>query len=361
MKKYLSFIFISIFMTLSGFSQELIPTEYNGKFGYNDASGKIVIAAKYNLASEFMGNIAAVSINEKWGIIDKNGNELTKIIYDKLIPEPQRPIVWVIIGTKMGLINLQGKGISAIQYDNTKHFYSEKLAPVQKGENWGFIDFMGEEVVKCKYKYVANFNNERAWISNGNGIGFINEEGIEIIPFKFYAADNFDENGLCKVQTQKDGDYTLIDKNGRNFFLNYKQIFRFDTKTYALQTNSGINFVNSKNQLLVSTEYIRLTAPTEGEKVRLWCVENSKGKHGFINDNMKIAINCIYDDAKSFINGLCIVKLNNRWGIIDTTGKEIIPLQYESIKNTINYDGNFIVKKEGKEYQINSKGELLSR
>ena len=65
--------------------------------------------------------------------------------------------------------------------------------------------------------------------------------------------------------------------------------------------------------------------------------------YGFINDNMKIAINCIYDDAKSFINGLCIVKVNNRWGIIDTAGKEIIPLQYESIKNTINYE--FIKKR----------------
>lgn len=361
MKKHLFFIFISSFITLTGFTQELIPTEYNGKFGYNDTSGKIVIAAKYNLASEFMENIAAVSISEKWGIIDKKGNELTKIKYDKLMPDSKNPIVWVIIGAKMGLINLQGKEISPIQYDNTQHFYSEKLAPVQKGENWGFIDLMGKEVVKCKYKSVANFSNERAWISNGNGIGFINEHGIEIIPFKFYAADNFDDNGLCKVQTQKDGDYTLIDKNGRSVFLNYKQILRFDTKTYAVKTNSGINFVNSKNKLLESTEYIRLTPPLEGEKVRLWCVENSNGKHGFINDNMKIAINCIYDDAKSFINGLCIVKVNNRWGIIDKAGKEIIPLQYESIKNTINYDGNFIVKKDGKEYQINSKGDLLSR
>jgi hypothetical protein len=361
MKKYLSFIFISSFITLTGFAQDLIPTEYNNKFGYNDTSGKIVIAAKYNLASEFMGNIAAVSINEKWGIIDKKGNELTKIIYDKLMPEPQKPIVWVIIGTKMGLINLQGKEISPIQYDNTQYFYSEKLAPVQKGENWGFIDFMGKEVVKCKYKSVANFSNERAWISNGNGIGFINEQGIEIIPFKFSEAEYyFDDNGLCKVQTQKDGDYTLIDKNGSSVFSYYKQILRFDTKTYALKTNSGINFVNAKNQLMGSTAYRRLTPPLEGEKVRLWRVENSNGKLGFINENMKIAINCIYDDAESFFNGLCIVKLKNRWGIIDTTGKEIIPFQYESIKNTFNYDANYVAKKEGKEYQINSKGELLN-
>ena len=38
-----------------------------------------------------------------------------------------------------------------------------------------------------------------------------------------------------------------------------------------------------------------------------------------------------YDEARSFENGLAAVKKNGKWGFIDKTGKEVIPMQYSDV------------------------------
>jgi tetratricopeptide (TPR) repeat protein len=53
------------------------------------------------------------------------------------------------------------------------------------------------------------------------------------------------------------------------------------------------------------------------------------GKYGFIDKTGKEIIPLIYDDAYSFSEGLAVVKLNSKWGFIDTTGKEVVPLKYD--------------------------------
>lgn len=361
MKKKILLILLSCSYALVANSQTLTAFEVNSKFGYKDATGKIVIAAKYDAVSDFIDNIAAVTINKKSGIIDKKGNELTKLIYDSFTPELNHSIIWVTIDKKIGLINFQGKELSKIQFDEIKYFYDQKLAPVRKGELWGFIDAFGKEIVPFKYTYAHNFSNERAWISNNNGIGFIDEQGKEVIPLQYKEADFFDDFGVCVVQYK--GSYELIDKNGKDISPPYKMIKRFDSNIYAAipyGNNDLFNFIDSKNQIIKTTTFISIFPPMENENVVLWRFTNEDGKYGFINTDLKIVINSIYDNSDYyFMNGLCPVELNNKWGVIDVTGKTIIPFQYESIKTTYIRDGNFKVKKEEKEFIINSKGQIV--
>jgi len=67
--------------------------------------------------------------------------------------------------------------------------------------------------------------------------------------------------------------------------------------------------------------------PSEGlRKVR------RQDKWGFINKTGKEIIPLKYDDVDSFYDGLAKVKLNSKYGYIDKTGKEIIPIKYDSIR-----------------------------
>lgn len=52
-------------------------------------------------------------------------------------------------------------------------------------------------------------------------------------------------------------------------------------------------------------------------------------KRGFIDDNGKIIIPCIYDDATLFYHGLSCVKLNEKYGCINFSGIVIIPFEYD--------------------------------
>ena len=46
--------------------------------------------------------------------------------------------------------------------------------------------------------------------------------------------------------------------------------------------------------------------------------------------NGKVVISCKYDDITGFSQGLSAVKLNEKWGYIDTNGKVVIPFKYDN-------------------------------
>jgi hypothetical protein len=70
------------------FSEGLAKVEINGKSGFIDRSGKIVIKADFkgdagfNAAGSFYEGLAPVSINGKYGFIDKAGNLKIKPQFD---------------------------------------------------------------------------------------------------------------------------------------------------------------------------------------------------------------------------------------------------------------------------------------
>ena len=46
----------------------------NGKYGFIDKKGKVVIPFKFNYAKHFCKGFAEVLLNGKWGKVDKVGN-----------------------------------------------------------------------------------------------------------------------------------------------------------------------------------------------------------------------------------------------------------------------------------------------
>ena len=62
-----------------------------------------------------------------------------------------------------------------------------------------------------------------------------------------------------------------------------------------------------------------------------------------------------YDDADSFSEGLATVKLNDKYGFIDKTGKEVIPIKYDYAEGFS--EGLAQVKLNNKWFYINQKGE----
>lgn len=63
-------------------AQELKPCNINGKFGFRDKSGNIVIPAKYDRALDFCEDLARVMQKGKWGYIDKTGLMVIPVQFD---------------------------------------------------------------------------------------------------------------------------------------------------------------------------------------------------------------------------------------------------------------------------------------
>ena len=63
------------------FSEGLASVKINGKHGYIDKRGKIVIEPQYDLAGDFREGLALVEINRNPVYIDKHGNVVTELEY----------------------------------------------------------------------------------------------------------------------------------------------------------------------------------------------------------------------------------------------------------------------------------------
>lgn len=82
-----------------GYLEEgLAPVEKNGKYGFIDKTGKLMIALRYDGARGFEEGLAAVQQNDKWGFIDRTG---------KIVIAPQYDDAF---GFSEGLANVQQNG-----------------------------------------------------------------------------------------------------------------------------------------------------------------------------------------------------------------------------------------------------------
>ena len=79
------------------------------------------------------------------------------------------------------------------------------------------------------------------------------------------------------------------------------------------------------------------------------------GKWGFIDESGKTVIDFKYDEVSGFTDGMANIKKGNKWGIIDKKGMEIVIPKYEEIWSF--KEGMAVVKRNNKYGYINEKGK----
>lgn len=158
-----------------------------------------------------------------------------------------------------------------------------------------------EWIITPQYYGVAEFSEGYAAVTDGLGKwGYIDCNNNLKIKYKYAVANTF-ENGIAKVGIKKSGinpysqnyDYFFIDNKGEKI--------KYDTKIEQNQKETEPDLV----------------------------LFSDNDKYGFKNRDNQIVIPAIYDAAIEFYNGYSSVSVQNKWGIIDTKGKIIIPLEFE--------------------------------
>ncbi|GGE02101.1 hypothetical protein GCM10011312_26820 [Planktosalinus lacus] len=220
----------------------------NDKYNYVDLNGELISSAFYYDAEDFSNGLAPIKFSEngKWGYIDKTGILQTDTIYDYVYDFDKKQAK-VEIGNERFIINKKGQIIDTLKTDYTKTKRKFRLIGnsdqgtlgrvnrngdvimegiytsfgyVQKDIFWynkqgkyGLADTTGTILIKPIYEYLTYFsNNGLALTKKDNKFGYINENGIVIINFKFDEARGF-KNGLAGVKIN--GKWGFIDKKGQ--------------------------------------------------------------------------------------------------------------------------------------------------
>src|SRR5665648_497350 len=207
-----------------------------GFCGFRNSIGEMVTPYKYDDANPFKDNLALVVLDEKYGYIDKKGNEVIPLKFYRAVSFSEGlAAVKLNWNSKWGYINCQGKEVIFSDYDKIGSFI-DGLAKVEKHYKTGFINNSGNIIIPLKYNNVSLFSEGLVGVRNDSDrCGFINKDGEEIIPCIFDTAYSFsDDFALVQVVTK----WGFIDKQ------NYVVIaFQYID---AMSFNKGLAPVRSK-------------------------------------------------------------------------------------------------------------------
>lgn len=303
------------FERIGPFSEGLAyALDSGGNVGYIDRSGNTAIPFQFEKASTFHEGLAAVRKNGKWGFIDKTGKLAIPNIFDS-VRRFSEGVAAARIGVKFGYIDKSGNFVIAQQFGRARHFIAG-LAYVQIDGKRAYIDHRGKPIGGRMYDDLAQFAEGRAAFKAKDKYGYIDEKGREAIAAQFDQAYNF-RDGIAEVMvgsTKK-----TIDYSGKfvKTPLLYKEFWDGLDKEGLLGTYKN-------------------------------------GKYGFRDCSGRFVIIPSFDEVGFFDNGLCPVRVRDKWGVIDRAGNLVIKAQFDELDRS--FSEHLIAARSGKKWGVIDEG-----
>lgn len=303
------------------YSEGMAIVVNNGIYGFIDENGlEIVAPTKYTHAERFSEGMALVRIINKFGFVDKTGTEVIPVKYG-YASSFSEGLAFVLDnnGTNQYFIDKQGKIILKLEHEYTSPGFKDGLVNVSTGDKYGCMDKTGKVVIPIKYDNLIEFKDGLALVSINNKCGFIDKNGKEIIPIIYDKVSRFND-GLYGVSIK--GKYGVIDRN---------------------------------NEVVIPFIYEFAEVYGDGLSSVVY-----KGKIGFFYNDKQI-IDFKYDNVAFVSQNLIGVYLNNKFGCIDKTGKQITPFIYEGLHMMPFYAGFglVVVNNKYRVLNLNNGKELI--
>lgn len=338
---------------------------------------------------EFLPNESHCQIknNDKWGLIDYNGNLIVDTISDfSLIKESLIPFK-----NEYGKIGLMDK-------DRNEKFPAMASGVKYIEPNFYALKLPGEEIlvnskgriIKTKYK-IRSFNTQsfkenvigvEVWLGNqqGTASGYIDTTGKSITKFKYCYNGVFSNNIASVTELDYKTKY-YIDKKENIIFRcpeNWVVAKSFEGDLAMIQVeNKGIGFINRDFQIVVEPQYNSygfkegfyyvsknnkpgvlnsdgdVVVPFEFDRVtrlndslfivgkvffkkkynnlhKLWSFENTYYKYALYNTFQKrLVLGYDYEELKKASLNILIAKIGDHYRYIDTKGVSLTKLQFE--------------------------------
>jgi len=307
-------IFLTLLLPSNSFSQP-VPTPrnepdgatlfvvtVNGKYGFMNREGKIVIQPLFDKAYPFTDGLAAILKHDSWGFIDTMG---------RVVIEPE----FVSVG-------LFSEGLAT---------FEDKQNPGKKG----YIDKVGHMVIKPRFDAASNFRNGVARVGfatiKGKLLSWVADVGLE-----------------C--------DYKFIDRTGK--FVPEPPPLHYATgeagERIPFRKGELAGYLDTKGKVVIQPQFQLASEFSEG----LACV-CKEGAFGYIDPTGEWVIPPRFPHANDFSDGLAGVSFGDQgWAFIDRSGKVVIPGKFAWVYGGFRH-GVAEVAFDGKRGYINKKGEWI--
>lgn len=339
----------------------------NGKFGFVDRVGNVILKPIYDSAENFKDGYARVQIENDYFNINKKGDKSEPIKASKFNFNIKEITVSLESNGTYSLVNCNTK--KTLEKDINTISIQGNFILITKNNKKGLLDFAGNTVLKNTYEELILKKNKIIGKSGNNIDIFDNHVKLEK---KLSLSDNnfkiYDEkrsdNAVLIEQNSKKGLINIIDnkmmsprfeslsfleksglfsakystenylidvkKNVATLFTleNYEEFSKGIIKTNKYGENQGL--IDSENNIILPSEY-QISSLSNNTAI---IIKNNL--YGLINAKGKIIMDPKYqkitNSDNSYIDGddeLILVKFNNKVGFADRNGNMKINFQYE--------------------------------
>jgi len=335
-----------------GFQEGLGEVELNGKWGFINPLGAVVIEPRFDGVSSFHGGLAIVrsgailktreavyvGLGGNCWYIDKNGQAVHKIegrpfSEGLAVVRTKGKLETILTGkAEFGFIDRKGKMAISQKYSRVESF-SEGLARFEDPNGkFGYINAKGEVVIKPHYFWASDFSEGLAEVSVDSAkSGYINKRGEIVIDSQYDYAQLFSE-GFAAVGDKPSSKWGYIDRAGKQVIpFKFDDAKPFSEGYAAVETVGRIGYINANGQYVIRPQFERPLYQSKGMKYRAPLSPFSEGlaavisgaKWGYVNKKGDFVIEPKFDWAGQFTEGFAKVAVGDKMGYIDKQGKYI--------------------------------------
>ena len=330
------------YRAISEFHEGLAGVSDGSKYGFVDKTGQIIIGLQFEKAGMFNEGLASVSQNGKWGYINQKGDIVIPCNYDSCGAFKNGYAI-VTINSKVGLINTSGRFVIPAEYDKVQQSANPNAYIIVKDKKCGAASVSGSILFPCEYDYIRIFKSNSRVACAGKG--------------KEHFLLNDDRT------TTLESDY---DTKYYSFFSN--RVLQREEKGYDWYSSKMCLCNLQGKPITRHYDYDDDHVVNKGWSWDTWY--RGGGLFGFVNDNGEEYITCKYQYAHNFSEDLAAVNkggsfppgngphfTGGKWGYINRKGEEVVPFQYDNACSF--YGGAALVRIGKRSFYIDRYGNEL--
>ena len=286
--------------------------------------------------------------DDKYGLIDFNGKEITKNIYEEIENlQPTEGKFLVSKDGKCGIIDLRGNKLVDTKYDmcNSDEYYTDEngytksgfivLNKTDDGYKYGYISYTGKKILDVKYNDIERAllkdDKQIYLIVSSNGKYGLYNQSKKIID-NDYQEIIYDEN-FNLLMLQKNKKYGIASLDGK-ILIDVTCDEIYSRGIYLYVSNAGTNKVYDSNVNVVDMNFNASIYETENEDYRISTILNNNiTYYGIVDKNGNKLVEDKYRYIEYLYRNYFIAKDDNgNLGVINSNGKIIVDMRYSSLQ-----------------------------
>lgn len=281
--------------------------------------------------------------NGKYGLINLEGKQITKPVYDEISSINYKEGTFLVKQNELeGIINMKGKVIIKCEYESvtSDNYYSKNgnkkqagfivSKKTEDGYRYGYANYRGTIILNPIYtqlERVTEIANEKGvyFIAFKNGQAGLLKNNKEILNYEY---EDIQYNVLGSIfVTKRNGKYGAVNQEGTTvLYPEYDNVYTGGMYLNALKDKDIFIFDLNGNKIETNE-----VSKTKTENANYYITIDKNNKYKVVDSKDNIIIDKDYTYIEYLPGDYFIVERDSKSGIIDSNGKSVIELKYDSI------------------------------